>query len=337
MTHKPTVAVTLGDAAGIGSELVAKLFALSDVTQKAHTVLIGDEWQWQQGQKIAGTQITLPKIDRLEDVKNYDTPVFFSLPTLEEGVVNFSQESAKAGESVLKILEFCMDKAKEGVIDAICFAPLNKFAMKKGGLKFEDELHFFAEHLGVDSYFCEFNTLGTLWTSRISSHIPLKDAYQYLTQERIEQASTLIYKQLKQAGFENPRVAVAAFNPHGGEGGTCGREEIDVIIPAVESCNTNGYPILGPYPADTIFIKAQKGELDAVVTMYHDQGQIAIKLMGFSRGVTVQGGLPIPITTPAHGTAFDIAGKGVADVTPMKNAFEIAVTLGKNLEREQTA
>lgn len=337
MTYKPTVAVTLGDAAGIGSELVAKLFALPQITQKAHTILIGDEWQWQQGQKIAGTAINLPKIDRLEDAKNHDTPVFFSLPTLQEGVVNFSQESAQAGESVLKILSFCMDKAKEGVIDAICFAPLNKFAMKKGGLKFEDELHFFADHLGVDSYFCEFNTLGTLWTSRISSHIPLKDAYQYITKERIEQASTLIYKQLKQAGFENPKVAVAAFNPHAGEGGTCGREEIDTIIPAVESCNANGYPILGPYPADTIFIKAQKGELDAIVTMYHDQGQIAIKLMGFSKGVTVQGGLPIPITTPAHGTAFDIAGKGVADVTPMKNAFEIAVTLGKNLERNQAA
>lgn len=339
MTHpkKPTVAVTLGDAAGIGSELVAKLLSLPEITQKAHTVVIGDEWQWQQGQKIAGTAINLPKIDRLEDVKNYDTPVFFSLPTLEEGVVHFSQESAQAGASVLKILQFCMDKAQEGVIDAICFAPLNKFAMKKGGLQFEDELHFFAEHLGVDSYFCEFNTLGTLWTSRISSHIPLKDAYQYLTQDRIEQAAILIYNQLKQADFENPRVAVAAFNPHAGEGGTCGREEIDVIIPAVKSCNEQGYPILGPYPADTIFIKAQKGEIDAVVTMYHDQGQIAIKLMGFSRGVTVQGGLPIPITTPAHGTAFDIAGKGVADVTPMKNAFEIAVTLGKNLERTQVA
>lgn len=331
-TDKPIVALTLGDATGIGSELVAKLLNLPQITHKAHTVVIGDEWQWQQGQKIANTNINLIKIDRLSDAKNHHAPMFLSVNTLDESAVNFAEESALAGASVLKILEFCMNKAIAGEIDAICFAPLNKFAMKKGGLQYEDELHFFANHLGVDTYFCEFNTLGNLWTSRISSHIPLKDAYQYLTQDRIIDASTLIYKQLKQAGFDNPKVAVAAFNPHAGENGTCGREEIDVIIPAVQKCSDLGYPILGPYPADTIFIKAQKGEIDAVVTMYHDQGQIAIKLMGFSRGVTVQGGLPIPITTPAHGTAFDIAGKGLADVTPMKNAFELAVTLGNNLE-----
>jgi 4-hydroxythreonine-4-phosphate dehydrogenase len=138
----------------------------------------------------------------------------------------------------------------------------------------------------------------------------------------------LIHEALLLAGFESPRVAVAAFNPHAGEGGTCGREEIDVIAPAVAQCQAEGYPVSGPYPADTLFIRARDGDFDAVVTMYHDQGQIAIKLLGFSQGVTVQGGLPIPITTPAHGTAFDIAGQGKARVGPTRNAFDIACRMG---------
>ena len=133
---------------------------------------------------------------------------------------------------------------------------------------------------------------------------------------------------MKQAGFANPRVAVAALNPHGGEGGTCGREEIDIIEPAVRQLNEEGLPIQGPYPADTIFLKARDGQLDSIVTMYHDQGQVAVKLMGFARGVTVQGGLPVPITTPAHGTAFDITGQGKANAEAMTQAFLLAARMG---------
>jgi 4-hydroxythreonine-4-phosphate dehydrogenase len=229
---------------------------------------------------------------------------------------------------VLQVLNAAMDATLTGDIDAICFAPLNKQAMKMGGLVHEDELHHFAEYLKVKNYFCEFNTLNGLWTSRVSSHIPLKEAASYLTVERIQSATHLIYKSLQDSGVHQPRVAVAAFNPHGGDGGVCGREEIDIIIPAVEEIKKKGIPVQGPFPADTIFLKAREGELDAIVTMYHDQGQIAIKLLGFSKGVTVQGGLPIPITTPAHGTAYDIAGKGIANVSATEQAFLIACRMG---------
>ena len=123
-------------------------------------------------------------------------------------------------------------------------------------------------------------------------------------------------------------MAVAALNPHGGDGGTCGREEIDIIAPAVRELVALGVPAQGPFPADTIFLKARAGEFDAIVTMYHDQGQIALKLLGFSEGVTVQGGLPVPITTPAHGTAYDIVGQGRANVAATANAFAIACRMG---------
>lgn len=153
-----------------------------------------------------------------------------------------------------------------------------------------------------------------------------------LSKERIADAARLIYRSLQASGTANPKVAIAGFNRHGGDGGSCGREEVDIIEPAVAELRASGIPVDGPFPADTIFLKTRDGHensrYQAIVTMYHDQGQIAIKLMGFSKGVTVQGGLPVPITTPAHGTAYDIAGQGVADVNATLNAFRIACRMG---------
>ncbi|CAM0553642.1 4-hydroxythreonine-4-phosphate dehydrogenase PdxA [Vreelandella titanicae] len=332
---QPVIAVILGDPAGIGPELIAKLFNETTLFDGVHTVLLGDRWLWQEGQRVAGISHQLPEIQEFSQVRQHAGPVFLPMETVAEGDVSYARESAAGGASTLALLTRCMDAALANEVDAICFAPLNKLSMKKGGLAYEDELHFFANHLNVQDYFCEFNTLGSLWTARISSHVPLKDAAEYITEERIIAASRLMYDALQLAGTPEPRVAVAAFNPHAGEGGTCGREEIEVITPAVEACRAQGYPISGPFPADTIFLKARDGEYDAIVTMYHDQGQIAIKLMGFMDGVTVQGGLPIPITTPAHGTAFDIAGQGKANVNPTRNAFLIACEMGKNLRQQR--
>jgi 4-hydroxythreonine-4-phosphate dehydrogenase len=143
----------------------------------------------------------------------------------------------------------------------------------------------------------------------------------------------LIHESLVRAGIAAPRVGVCGLNPHNGDGGAYGREEIDVITPGVELARARGFAADGPYPADTMFVRATRksGGYDGVVTMYHDQGQIAMKLLGFERGVTVQGGLPMPITTPAHGTAYDIAGRGVANAGAMKNAFELACAMGERV------
>lgn len=330
----PVIALTLGDAAGIGPELIARLLSQPGITANANIVLIGDPWLWQDGQAIAGQTVATQAVASLAEVRqrpDQRLPAFLAVDTIRPEQVQRSQAQAACGAAVLRVLNLCMDGAKRGEVDAICFAPLNKQAMKLGGLKHEDELHHFAEYLGVTGYFCEFNTLGDLWTSRVSSHIPLKDAASMLSQERIVDAARLIYRSLQASGTASPTVAIAAFNPHGGDGGMCGREEIDIIEPAVRELRASGFPVDGPFPADTIFLKARDGQYQAIVTMYHDQGQIAIKLMGFSKGVTVQGGLPVPITTPAHGTAYDIAGQGVADVNAMLNAFQIAQRMGGRL------
>lgn len=330
----PVVALTLGDAAGIGPELIARLLGQPGITADANIVLVGDPWLWHHGQATARQLVVTQSVANLAEVRarpDQRLPAFLAVDTVAPELVQRGQAQAACGSAVLQVLNLCMDGAKRGEVDAICFAPLNKQAMKLGGLKHEDELHHFAEYLGVTGYFCEFNTLGDLWTARVSSHIPLKDAAAMLSKERIMDATRLIYASLKASGNSNPRVAVAAFNPHGGDGGVCGREEIDIIEPAVHELRASGLPVDGPFPADTIFLKAQAGQYQAIVTMYHDQGQIAIKLMGFSKGVTVQGGLPVPITTPAHGTAYDIAGQGVADVNATLNAFRIAQRMGVRL------
>ncbi|MGB6007682.1 4-hydroxythreonine-4-phosphate dehydrogenase PdxA [Castellaniella sp.] len=340
MTQAQTVvALTLGDPAGIGAELIAKLLAQPAELGDAKIVLIGDPWLWERGQAIAGVRVPTRPLDSLAQARQApaDLPLFVAVDTVRPEDVVPGQADAAGGASVLRVLDQCMDAALAHQIDAICFAPLNKHAMKMGGLRHEDELHHFAQYLKVEGYFCEFNTLDGLWTARVSSHIPLKDAPQYITRERVMDAGRLIYRSLQAAGNPQPRVAVAAVNPHGGEGGTCGREEVDVIAPAVADLAAQGIPVQGPYPADTIFLKARDGQLDAIVTMYHDQGQIAIKLMGFEKGVTVQGGLPVPITTPAHGTAYDIAGRNRANVQAMRNAFLIASRMGASYRAQAAA
>ena len=333
MNHspKPTVALTLGDPSGIGPELIAKLLTRRDVIAQANVVLVGDAWLWEEGQAIAGVSVRhsyRQAVSMRCARPPTASPLFLPVESIRPGEAPRSTVSGAAGDSVLKVLGMCLDAASAGLIDAICFAPLNKRSMGMSGMKFTDELHFFADHLKVTSYVCEFNTLGNLWTSRVSSHVPLKDVVLYLTRERIIESVKLLYAALHSAGFEHPRVAVAALNPHAGDGGSFGREEIDIIAPAVSEANAQGYPVAGPFPADTIFLKARDGQYDGIVTLYHDQGQIALKLLGFDKGVTIHGGLPIPITTPAHGTAFDIAGQNKANVEATVQAFLIACRMG---------
>lgn len=332
----PTVALTLGDPAGIGPELIAKLVARTDLMRQAHVVVVGDRWVWEDGRRVAGTRTTLHEVASIAEARAWAgrargepaPPGFFAIETVRPDEVTRATAGAAGGASVLRALRICLDAARAGEVDAVCFAPLNKLAMKQAGLAHSDELHFFADYLGVSGYVCELNVLDGLWTTRVTSHIPLKDVAAALSGERIKDAARLLHRSLLAAGVERPRIAAAGLNPHAGEGGTRGREELDVIAPAIREAGAEGIPVDGPFPADTIFLRALAGRYDGILTMYHDQGQIALKLMGFDRGVTVQGGLPVPITTPAHGTAFDIAGQNKASVEALSRAFAIACRMG---------
>ncbi|MCY1279581.1 D-erythronate 4-phosphate dehydrogenase [compost metagenome] len=327
----PRLAMVLGDPAGIGPELIARLLSEPDVRGKANVVLIADEAEMRHGMRIAGCEFPYRRIDSLESLDfAADTPLLYPYRGTAEGDFPRSEASAVGGRYSLDTLAVALELTQTGRTDAILFGPLNKTSLHMAGMAHSDELHWFAEFLDFHGPFCEFNVLDDLWTSRVTSHVALADVPGMLSRERVLEAIGLIDTALRRSGLEKPRIGVCGLNPHNGDNGSFGREELDIIGPAVERAREQGIDADGPYPADTIFLKVQGDAraFDAVVTMYHDQGQIAIKLMGFSRGVTVQGGLPIPITTPAHGTAFDIAGQGRANVGATRQAFEIACRMG---------
>ena len=333
---RPRLAIVPGDPSGIGPELVAKLLNEDGVLEAADILLIGDAHLWLRGADQAGLEVELNTIEETDALK-FTGLAHLDLDTIDPDEVQVAEVTVAGGTTSLRCLDKAMDLAQSGQVDGILFAPFNKAAMTSAGLNAEDEHRYMARYLGFGGYHSEINVLDDLMTTRVTSHIGLKDVAANIDEASIRRAVDLAHDTLARSGNTRPHVAVAALNPHAGDNGKFGREEIDVIEPVVKECQQQQMNVTGPWPSDTVFLKAKRGEVDAVVTMYHDQGQIAIKLMGFERGVTVAGGLPIPVTTPAHGTAFDIAGKGVANVSATRQAFDLLVRMAKNSRAEAAA
>ena len=328
--NKINIAVLLGDPSGIGPELVSKLLS-EEITNKANIITIGEKNILESGNKISGITHNLNFVENFDSIDFAKNNKFF-LDISEGKNYNYklSECSKEAGESVLASLNLALDLAKENKIRAINFGPFNKTSLKLGGNKYSDELHLMAEKLEVKNFFCEFNVIDNFWTARVSSHIPIKEVPEHVKKEKIIKPIKLINEAMKLNGIKNPRVAVQALNPHA----EFGTEEKEEIIPAIEEAKKLGIDADGPLPCDTSFITAYKnGNHDCIVGMYHDALQSGLKAFGFDRGVTVQGGLPVPITTPAHGTAFDIAGKNKANLEPTLNSFKIALTMAENKNR----
>jgi len=329
MTNKKrNIAILLGDPSGIGPELVSKLLSQNELNQ-ANIIVIGEKNILENGNKITGNSHNLNFVEKFEEI-NFEKGNKFFLDISKDKNINYklSECSAESGETVLNALNYALDLTKSNKIHAINFAPYNKTSMKLAGSKYEDELHLMADKLEVKDFFCEFNVIDNFWTARVTSHMPLKDVPNHIKKENILKPIKLINKTMKLYGIKNPRVAVQALNPHA----EFGIEEKNEIIPAIEEAKKMGINADGPLPIDTSFITAFKNKKhDCIVGMYHDALQSGLKAFGFDRGVTVQGGMPIPITTPAHGTAFDIAGKNVANLEPTIQSFKIALNISNNL------
>ena len=306
----PTIALFTGDPAGIGPELVQKLLQDKTNNKAAHIILIGQKDSLQTVSHA-----------HWHEWSGYNTTAFKT-----------ATADAHNGAYMISALAEGAALVRDGKADAFSFAPLNKSALRLGGMHQEDELRWFAEFLNYKGVCGELNVLQDLWTSRVTSHVPLKEVSHLLSSQKVFESIEMITNALKASGKTTPRLAVCGLNPHNGDNGNYGDEEIKIIAPGVELAKQAGFPAEGPFPADTAFVRAirKDGGYDGVVTMYHDQGQIAMKLMGFEKGVTVQGGLPVPITTPAHGTAYDIAGKNLANPQAMFNAFDLACRMGQH-------
>lgn len=326
---RPVIGFLLGDASGIGPEIAVKLLSQADTFDEADVLLIGDPSALASGERIAGTQLN-PLLHEGAAAWRFEPGrvTFLSLPGLgREPVLGTS--NVESGAAAMAALDRAAALARDGVVQGIVFAPFNKHSLRLGGLAEEDELRHLQRTLAAPGFVCEFNITGDLWTSRVTSHVPLRDVAALITPDAIGDAVRLIDTALRQAGVAAPRIAVSGLNPHAGDGGSIGMEEIEIIEPAVGALTATGLDVRGPFSPDTVFIAARRGDFDAVVSMYHDQGQIAMKLMGFERGVTLHGGLPVPVCTCASGSAFDLAGKGVARFEGLQQAYRLCVRMAK--------
>lgn len=324
------IALVQGDPAGIGPELLVKFLASEAAKEaRASFIIIGDPAVLRAAQARLSCELNQVRFVDTTEQCDFAAGEIYHLNIDAPGIGDSQPGtlSAACGRACLTWLEKSYELARDRKIDGICFLPFNKQAMHLAGSAFTDELSFARSYFNLSMRPSEFNVADGMWNGRVTSHVPMKEVSGLLTVERILESIELTDRTLKLAGFAQPRIVVAAYNPHAGDGGLLGDEEIRVIRPAVEVAREKQISAVGPLPADTLWLKVRDGAYDAVVTMYHDQGQIAIKLMGFDRGVSVLAGLPIPITTPAHGTAFDIAGKGVANSVPTVNAIKMVVEM----------
>ncbi|CQR48670.1 MULTISPECIES: 4-hydroxythreonine-4-phosphate dehydrogenase PdxA [Haloferax] len=323
--ERPLVGVTMGDPGGIGSEIIVK--AAPQVTDDADLVVIGDADVVRDAVAQCESDLTVEGVDTVADVRV--DPSTLSVLDLDNVASLAHGEIDEAyGRASLEYIERAIELAIEGDIDAIATAPIHKQATARAGSEFAGHTGMLAAYTETDNYSMMLIE-GGLRVTHVSTHVPLREACDLVTTENVLDTITVTAQGLHDLGIDDPTIAVAGLNPHAGEGGLLGTEDDDAIEPAVEQACEAGIDAEGPIPPDTVYVKAAAGDYDCVVSMYHDQGHIPIKMLGFDSTDTVSGvnmtvGLPIIRTSVDHGTAFDIAGQGIASESSMVDAIRTA-------------
>ncbi|MCY4303598.1 MAG: 4-hydroxythreonine-4-phosphate dehydrogenase PdxA [Aestuariivita sp.] len=326
-------AMAVGDAGGISAELAAKVIADPE-SNAGDLMVIGDHRLLLRGASEAGIKIDLPVVTPAEVDSGLPEGSFIvDLGNCDPQSTPMGQSSVEGGRASVQNFRAALLTANVGYADLVFFTPFNKHAMRLAEPSYIDEIGFINVTIQSPESGREFNVLDEVWNARVTSHIPLREVVTQVTEQRIFDSLLLTDKVMRGADLGQPRIGVAAMNPHAGDGRNFGTEDEDVIQPAVDRAKSHGLAVTGPIPSDTVFVRAMRGEFDAVMTMFHDQGQIAMKLIGFDRGVTLIANYPFPIVTPAHGTAYDIAGQGIADLGATRNAANLGRKLAKLNER----
>lgn len=325
--NKRIIAITMGDAAGIGPEIILKTFQGAE-TERVNLLVIGDLAVMREvAKRLEINGLEFNSIASLDEAKWQKHMVnVWDMQLLKPGDFLVGQVSAKVGDAAFKYIIEGIRLAKEGSIAAVVTAPINKESIQSAGHHFAGHTEIFAEYTGTANYAMllydkKFSVI------HVSTHIPLMDAITTLNQQRIERVIQLAEDSMQLILGRSPRIAVAGLNPHAGENGLFGRQEIDIIKPAIDNMRSKGLNVTGPHAPDTIFLRTVQGHHDIVVAMYHDQGHIPMKLLGFDSGVNVSVGMPIIRTSVDHGTAFDIAWKGIAKNDSLLQAIYLAEKL----------
>jgi 4-hydroxythreonine-4-phosphate dehydrogenase len=327
----------MGDPAGIGPEVVLKAVAEEDVQRICVPIIIGDAQLLAHTARTLDLQCGYDIVRRDERIPAHLTePLIFHLDNVG-GYIEPGIESGAAGKAAAQYIEAAVELCAAGSLDAIATAPINKRALFLGGYSFPGHTEFLAHLTGAEEYAMAF-VAANLRIVLLSTHVPLAEAIRLVERDRLVKTINLAHRELKRWGIEKPRIAVAALNPHGAEGGLFGVEEASEIVPAVEACRgRDDLNVSGPYSADTVFLRASRGEFDAVVACYHDQAMIPVKCLSFGEAVNVTLGLPFIRTSVDHGTAFDIAGKGLAEHSSMMAAIALAAELSTRAEESGRA
>lgn len=339
---KPILAITMGDPAGIGSEITVKALSRFETYEHCRPLVIGDKNVMRESAKISGCDnIQINSVSSVKDAKfTHGIIDVLHIKAIDTNVLQRGKVSAEAGDAAYKYVEKAISLAMAGEVDATVTNPLNKEALHLGGHNFAGHTEIYAALTGTKNYTMML-AHGNLRIVHVSTHVSLRQACERVKKDRILEVIKIADSACKSLGIQKPRIAVAGLNPHCGEGGLFGTEEIYEINPAIAEAKTMGLDVEGAIPPDTVFSKACGGMYDIVVAMYHDQGHIPLKMVGFNynsetgkwdnvSGVNITLGLPIIRTSVDHGTAFDQAGKGTATDESLINAIEYAIQIAKN-------
>ena len=328
MEDRPVLAITMGDAAGIGPEITAKALAEGEVYRLCRPVVVGAAWALREGARVAQAPVQVQPVDDIDQARGeLGTIDVLDLDNLRPEEVEMGQLSAACGRTAVEYIEEAARLAISGRVRGIVTSPINKEAVSLAGFHGDIGHQEILARMTQAPLTATMLMTGGLRVAHLSTHKPLRLACEYVQKENILAKLRLTHQSLVDWGIEKPRIAVAGLNPHGGDGGLLGREEIEEIAPAVEEGRALGIDARGPFPGDSVFYRAVGGEFDSVLAMYHDQGHIAIKMHNFEDSVTVTMGIPFVRTSVDHGTAFDIAGRGVAHHNSLVKAIEAAVQL----------
>jgi len=325
MPDRPVIGITMGDPAGIGPEVTVKALADPEVTRTARAVVIGDHRAISYAIKISKLPgLTVNSIKKIEDAKFERNRIdVLDLSNIDFNKLKIGTLSPMCGKASMEYIEKAITLAQQKKIDAIVTGPINKEAIRKAGFKYQGHTEILAKRTKAKEYGMMFVS-EKLWVMLVTTHIALKAVPKAITKARVLAKIKMANEVLSRARGRKPRIGVAGLNPHAGESGIFGKEEIKAIRPAVEEAKKLGIDVKGPISPDAIFNLANAGVFDIVIAMYHDQGLIPLKLLSFNRSVNVTVGLPIVRTSVDHGTGFDIAGKGWANPGSMIQAIRVA-------------
>lgn len=321
---KPLIAVTMGDPAGIGPEIVARTVADKDLFSETNCIVIGDAHVLEQAIAVTGTDLRINIVETPED-GDYSAGILnlIDLDNVDMDRFKYGEISAMCGRAAFEYIEKATQITMEGKADAISTAPINKEALRTAGVNFIGHTEIFGKLTNTNDPLAMFETCG-MRIFFLTRHVSMRAMVDMITKERIIDYVERCTEALARLGVTEGTMAVAGLNPHSGEHGLFGWEEVNEIAPAVEDLRSRGYNVTGPESADTVFHHAAIGRFNAVLSLYHDQGHIAAKTLDFDRTVEITNSMPILRTSAAHGTAFDIAGKGIAGAVGMTEAVRIA-------------